>query len=67
MHHVDIIESKSIAQYLRQLEAMGEDPKEYESIWGYSAGEMEERSPVFEGVIDPQGSGTNETPPPQLL
>ncbi|MFA5698313.1 MAG: KamA family protein [Sphaerochaeta sp.] len=53
MHHVDIIESKSIAHYLRQLEAMGENPKEYETIWGYSAGEMENRSPVFEGVIDP--------------
>ena len=53
MHHVDIIESKSIAHYLRQLEAMGEDKKEYETIWGYSAGEMEVRSPVFEGVIEP--------------
>lgn len=62
MHHVDIVESKSIARYLRQLEAMGEDPKEYESIWGYSAGEMEERSPVFEGVIEPK-----ETPASPLL
>jgi lysine 2,3-aminomutase len=62
MHHVDIVESKSIARYLRQLEAMGEDPKEYESIWGYSAGEMEERSPVFEGVIE-----SKETPASPLL
>ncbi|TAH58753.1 MAG: KamA family protein [Sphaerochaeta sp.] len=62
MHHVDIVESKSIARYLRQLEAMGEDPKEYESIWGYSAGEMEERSPVFEGVTE-----SKETPASPLL
>lgn len=51
MGSVVIIESKSVAQYLRQVEAMGEDPKEYASIWGYSAGRMEPRSPVFEGSI----------------
>lgn len=51
MGSVMIIESKSIARYLRQLEAMGEDPSEYSSIWGYSAGRLEPRSPVFEGTI----------------
>jgi len=48
MGRVVIIESKSIRQYLAQLEEMGEDPAEYESIWGYSIGETEPREPVFE-------------------
>ena len=48
---VVIIESKSIATYLRQLEAMGEDISEYETIWEYSAGSLEPRSAVFEGTV----------------
>jgi lysine 2,3-aminomutase len=47
---VIIIESKSIAHYLRQIEGMGEDPSEYQSIWGYSAGSLAPRSTVFEGI-----------------
>jgi len=43
-----IIESKSIAAYLDQMEEMGEDPKEYESIWGYSIGETEPRMSIYE-------------------
>jgi lysine 2,3-aminomutase len=43
-----IIESKSIAEYLQQLEEMGEEISEYESIWGYSLGETESRVPVYE-------------------
>ncbi|MDX5400505.1 MAG: KamA family protein, partial [Actinomycetes bacterium] len=43
-----VVESKSIAHYLRQLEAMGEDIGDYASIWGYSAGHVERRSPVFD-------------------
>lgn len=43
-----VVESKSIAHYLRQLEAMGEDVDDYASIWGYSAGHVERRSPVFD-------------------
>ncbi len=50
MGSVIIIESKSIAHYLRQIEAMGEDPSEYETIWGYSAGSLAPRSTVFEGL-----------------
>ncbi len=53
MGSVVIIESKSVAEYLRQLESMGEDPNEYSSIWGYSAGRLEPRSPVFEGLVSP--------------
>ena len=51
MGSVIIIESKSVAQYLRQIEKMGEDISEYSSIWGYSAGRLEPRSPVFEGLV----------------
>ncbi len=47
MGSVIIIESKSIAQYLRQLEEMGENPVEYGTIWGYSAGSLAPRNPVF--------------------
>ena len=51
MKAVIIIESKSIAHYLRQLEEMGENIEEYATIWGYSAGSLEPRNPVFEGVV----------------
>ncbi len=43
-----IIESKSISEYLLQLEVMGEDIAEYKSLWGYSLGETEERLSVYE-------------------
>jgi len=43
-----IVESKSIAAYLDQLEEMDEVKKEYESIWGYSIGETEYRPSLFE-------------------
>jgi lysine 2,3-aminomutase len=45
---VIIIESKSIAEYLQQLEEMGEDTSEYESLYGYSIGETENRMPVYD-------------------
>ena len=45
---VVIIESKSIAEYLEQLERLGEDIGEYEGLFGYSLGETERRMPVFE-------------------
>ncbi len=48
MGKVVIIESKSISEYLNQLEEMGEKILEYEGIYGYSIGETEERIPVFE-------------------
>lgn len=48
MGQVIIIESKSISEYLRQLEEIGEDVTEYESIWGYSVGETEPRLPIYE-------------------
>ncbi len=48
MGKVIIIESKSISEYLLQLEEMGENVREYESIWGYSLGETEPIMPVYE-------------------
>ncbi len=48
MGDIIIIESKSIARYLQQIAAVGEDVAAYESIWGYSAGYIESRIPIFE-------------------
>ncbi|MDR4987312.1 MAG: KamA family protein [Bacteroidales bacterium] len=48
MGQVIIIESKSISEYLQQLEDIGEDITEYDSIWGYSVGETEPRLPIYE-------------------
>ncbi len=51
MHNMDkviIIESKSIGEYILQLEEMGEDAINYESIWGYSIGETEQRMTIYE-------------------
>ncbi|MCK5168853.1 MAG: hypothetical protein KAQ75_03155, partial [Bacteroidales bacterium] len=45
---VIIIESKSISEYLQQLEDIGEDISDYESVWGYSIGETEPRIPIYE-------------------
>lgn len=43
-----IIESKSISEYLKHLEDIGENISEYESIWGYSLGETENRLSLYE-------------------
>jgi lysine 2,3-aminomutase len=48
MDRVIIIESKSISEYLQQLEDIGEDISDYESIWGYSIGETEPRSSLYD-------------------
>ncbi len=48
MDKVIIIESKSIREYLQQLEELGEDSSEYKSIWGYSMGETEPRLPIYD-------------------
>ncbi len=45
---VYIVENKSIAAYLRQLQQMGEDIKEYETIWYYTRGETEPRFRLYE-------------------
>ena len=48
MGKVIIIESKTIRQYLDQIENSGDDVKDYISIFGYSIGETEVRMPVYE-------------------
>lgn len=48
MGKVVIIESKSIAAYLRQLEDIGEDAKEYDGVFGYSIGQTAPRASLFE-------------------
>jgi len=51
LHNMDkviIIESKSISEYLNQLEEIGEDKEDYASIWSYSMGETEPRVPLYD-------------------
>jgi len=48
MDRVIIIESKSINEYLSQLEDMGENLEDYQSIYGYSIGETENRVPIYD-------------------
>ena len=48
MGKVYIVESKSIHEYLQQLESIGEELAEYHTIWGYSLGQTEPRVPVFD-------------------
>lgn len=45
--NIIIIESKSISDYLDQMDNVGEDIEEYKTIWGYSASETEVRMPIF--------------------
>lgn len=44
---VYIVENKSIARYLRDLREMGEDIKEYLSIWKYTEGVTEPRLSLY--------------------
>lgn len=48
MGEVYIVENKSVAAYLRQLQDMGEDVREYISIWNYSEGRTEPRFSIYE-------------------
>lgn len=43
-----IIENKSVAAYLRQLEAMGEKTEEYDSIWYYNESTTEKTTEIFQ-------------------
>jgi lysine 2,3-aminomutase len=44
---VFIVENKSIAAYLSQLEQMGERIEEYDSIWHYGEGVTEPRFSIY--------------------
>lgn len=48
MPNIYIIESKSISEYLKQLEEIGENKLEYTGLYGYSIGETEARMPIYE-------------------
>ncbi len=48
MKKVIIIESKSISEYLNQLEEIGDNKEEYTDVYGYSIGETEARMPIYE-------------------
>ena len=48
MGEIFIVESKSVAAYLRQIGKMGEDPEDYASIWAYTRGEPEPRFGLYE-------------------
>jgi lysine 2,3-aminomutase len=43
-----IIESKSVSEYLRQMDDLGEDNSEYLDVFGYSLGQTEPRMPLYE-------------------
>ncbi len=43
-----IVENKSIAAYLRQLQSIGEDAEDYASIWNYTKGTTESRFSLYE-------------------
>lgn len=45
---VIIIESKSISEYLTQLEDIGENRDDYAGLYGYSMGETEPRMPLYD-------------------
>ena len=45
---VYITENRPIADYFRQLKAMGENPAEYKDVWGYIHNETERRASSFE-------------------
>lgn len=47
MGKVAIVESKSIAELIRQLDKMGEDVNEYQTLHGYSIGATEKRFPLY--------------------
>lgn len=48
MGEVYIVENKSIAAYLRQLEKMGEDCEDYATIWEHTQGRTEPRFRIYE-------------------
>jgi lysine 2,3-aminomutase len=48
MGKVIIIESKTINEYLLQLENLGEDIREYQTLYGYSIGVTEPRIPIYQ-------------------
>lgn len=48
MGEVYIVENRSVASYLREIEAMGENRADYASIWRYTSGETEQVFKLFD-------------------
>jgi len=44
---VDIVESRTVASYLRQLVKLGENPDDYATIWYYTRSRTEPRFPLY--------------------
>jgi len=44
---VNILESRSLASYLRQLASMGENVEDYATIWSYTQSQTEPRFPIY--------------------
>ncbi len=61
MGHVIVIESKSISEYLQQLEQMGENVDDYDGLWGYSIGQTEPRFPMYEYPQPPEATSEELT------
>jgi len=59
MGKVVVIESKSIHEYLKQLEDMGEERGDYDGIYGYSMGQTEHRLPIYD-YPEPESQITEE-------
>lgn len=48
IREVYIRENKSLHRYMSQLHALGENVREYDSLWAYTEGQTERRFPLFE-------------------
>ncbi len=48
MGRVIMIESKSVEEYLDQMEELGEDRNEYNGLFGYSIGVTDPRMPIYD-------------------
>ncbi len=44
---VNIVESRTVASYLRQLVKLGENPEDYATIWYYTSSRTESRFPFY--------------------
>jgi len=57
---VDIVENRTIASYLRQLEKLGENPDDYATIWYYTESQTETRFPLYRYPDYPFGTPSFE-------
>ncbi len=48
MGKVSILESKTMWAFMQQLVAMGENPEDYQGLFGYTIGETEPRQAIYE-------------------